>query len=152
MQNLARGPPQRSGEPRVGMKCVGTAAAMVPWVARDIQERAFRFAVRICNLHMDNAFRDLVRRTLLRQLIGAVTSVGANLEEATAAQTKADFVAKIAIARKECRETQYWLRLAAASEACGSIAWRELQDEAESIGRVVSAISRSARRSDSRGD
>jgi len=120
-------------------------------MSRDIQDRAFRFAVAVCKLRTDNEFRDLAGRVLLRQLIAAATSVGANLEEATAAQTKADFVAKVAIARKECRETQYWLRLAEASEACGPIRWRELRDEAESIGRVVSAISRSARRSDRRG-
>ena len=133
-------------------KTFGMAAASSPCVSRDIQDRAFRFAVRICAQQTDNDFRLIVRRTLLRQLVEAATSVGANLEEATAAQTKADFVAKIAIARKECRETQYWLRLAEESRVCGSSPWRELGQEAEAIGKIVSAISRSARRSNSRGD
>ena len=39
------------------------------------------------------------------------TSIGANVEEATAAKTKKDFIAKMAIASKEARETKYWLRL-----------------------------------------
>ena len=121
-------------------------------MGKDIHDRAFRFAIRICSLYDDREFQEIVRRTLLRQLIAAATSVGANLEEATAAQTKADFVAKIAVARKECREAQYWLRLGAASHTGSSSPWLELQQEAEAIGRIVSAISRSARRTPNRGE
>ncbi len=39
------------------------------------------------------------------------TSIGANVEEALAGQTRKDFVAKMCIASKEARETNYWLRL-----------------------------------------
>ena len=39
------------------------------------------------------------------------TSIGANIEEATAAQTKKDFITKMSIASKEARETRYWLKL-----------------------------------------
>jgi four helix bundle protein len=45
------------------------------------------------------------------QLAKAGTSIGANVEEADGALTKKDFVNKIAIARKEAKETRYWLRL-----------------------------------------
>lgn len=41
----------------------------------------------------------------------SATSIGANVEEAQAAQTKKDFAAKMCIASKEARETKYWLRL-----------------------------------------
>ena len=41
----------------------------------------------------------------------SATSIGANVEEANAAQTKKDFIAKMAIASKEARETKYWLKL-----------------------------------------
>lgn len=40
-----------------------------------------------------------------------MTSVGANIEEASAAQSKKDFIAKMNIASKEARETNYWIRL-----------------------------------------
>jgi four helix bundle protein len=130
---------------------LGTPGASDGGMSKDIQDRAFRFAVKVCTLQPDQEFMALVRRTVLRQLIDASTSVGANLEEASAAQSKADFIAKIAIAKKECRETQYWLRLGAASHVCDSPLWRDLQQEAEAIGRIVSAISRSARRTDGRG-
>ena len=48
---------------------------------------------------------------LSKQLLRSATSIGANVEEATAGQSKKDFVAKMAIASKEARETRYWLRL-----------------------------------------
>ena len=41
----------------------------------------------------------------------SATSIGANVEEAQAAQTKKDFASKMCIASKEARETKYWLRL-----------------------------------------
>ncbi|HEV3141288.1 MAG TPA: four helix bundle protein, partial [Vicinamibacterales bacterium] len=52
---------------------------------------------------------------LADQLFDSGTSIGANSEEAQGGQTKPDFVAKLAISRKESRETVYWLRLAIAS-------------------------------------
>lgn len=39
------------------------------------------------------------------------TSIGANVEEAIAAQSKKDFISKMAIASKEAKVTKYWLRL-----------------------------------------
>ena len=51
-----------------------------------------------------------------RQLLRSATSIGANAEEANAAQTRKDFITKMAIASKEARETKYWLRLLAASK------------------------------------
>ena len=46
-----------------------------------------------------------------KQLLRSATSIGANIEEANAGQTKKDFIAKMSIASKEARETRYWLRL-----------------------------------------
>jgi len=45
------------------------------------------------------------------QLLRSGTSIGANVEEALAGQSRRDFAAKMAIARKEARECNYWLRL-----------------------------------------
>jgi four helix bundle protein len=52
-------------------------------------------------------------RILASQLLRSGTSVGANLEEAQAGQSRADFLSKCSIACKEARETHYWLRLLA---------------------------------------
>jgi four helix bundle protein len=45
------------------------------------------------------------------QLLRSGTSIGANIEEADAAQSKKDFITKMSIAAKEARESNYWLRL-----------------------------------------
>jgi four helix bundle protein len=46
-----------------------------------------------------------------RQLIGCGTSVGANVEEAHGGESKKDFAHKMSIAKKEARESRYWLRM-----------------------------------------
>ena len=48
---------------------------------------------------------------ILRQLLRSATSIGANVNEGSAGQTKKDFITKMAIASKEARESFYWLRL-----------------------------------------
>ncbi|MBI5315358.1 MAG: four helix bundle protein [Nitrospirae bacterium] len=75
-----------------------------------VQEKSFAFAVAIVK-----AGRRLQLNpqewVLSKQLIRAGTSIGANIEEAIAAQSKKDFLAKMSIALKEARETHYWLRV-----------------------------------------
>ena len=44
-------------------------------------------------------------------LLKSATSIGANVEEALAGQSKRDFIDKMSISSKETRETKYWLRL-----------------------------------------
>jgi four helix bundle protein len=52
-------------------------------------------------------------RDISRQASSAATSVGANLEEADAAQSRPDFISKCNISLKEAREARYWLRILA---------------------------------------
>ena len=87
---------------------------------KDIKERTFEFALRIIRLcqHLDK--KPGVPRTLSYQMLKAGTSVGANVEEAQAGQSRADFVSKLAIALKEARETGYWLRLLRESDIADS--------------------------------
>ena len=69
----------------------------------------FDFSLEIIRL-----YKILVERkeyVISKQLLRSATSIGANVEEANAAQTKKDFIAKMSIASKEARETKYWLRL-----------------------------------------
>jgi four helix bundle protein len=86
-----------------------------------------------------------VGRIIGRQLLRAGTSVGANVEEAQAGQSKADFISKIAIALKEARETLYWLRLLAASKVLPVERLSGLQTEIEELMRVLGAILVSAK-------
>jgi len=77
----------------------------------DVQERAFEFACEIVELYDRLGARGGSARVMGRQLLRASTSVGANLEEADAAQSRPDFISKCGIALKEARESYYWLRV-----------------------------------------
>jgi four helix bundle protein len=74
-----------------------------------IQKKSFDFAVNIVNL-----YKKLSRTNdsiILKQLLRSATSIGANVQEGSAGQTKRDFITKMSIASKEARETLYWLKL-----------------------------------------
>lgn len=114
---------------------------------QDIRERTFQFAVRIIKLCHELDKRPGVSRNVSRQLMNAGTSVGANAEEAQAAQSKPDFISKNSIALKEARETHYWLRLLIASEIMSDKKLSGLRDEAEELMRILGSIVVSARRS-----
>jgi four helix bundle protein len=75
-----------------------------------IEDKSFAFAIDIVNLYKQ-LIKDKKEFVLSKQLLRSGTSIGANVQEAQAAQTKKDFITKMAIASKEARETRYWLRV-----------------------------------------
>ena len=77
---------------------------------------------------------------LVGQLLRAGTSIGANVEEAQAGQSRADFVSKYSIALKEARETIYWLRLLRESDGSVRISYDALLKEADEIARIIGTI------------
>ena len=100
----------------------------------DIRERAFAFAVRIVKLCKFLEKNSDVGKTLINQLLDTGTSIGANLEEAQAGQSKADFIHKNSISLKEARETNYWLRLILATATFDKSVVKGIEDlEIESI-------------------
>lgn len=106
---------------------------------RDIKERTFNFGLRIINVsqHLPNTKAgDVIGRQVLR----SGTSVGANVEEATAACSTNDFAYKMNIALKEARETHYWLRLLAGSKVVGREQLTDVIDEADEIKKVLGSI------------
>ena len=74
-----------------------------------IVELTFDFSLKIIGLY--KILIEQKEYVLSKQLLRSATSIGANVEEANAAQTKKDFIAKMSIASKEARESKYWLRL-----------------------------------------
>ena len=106
----------------------------------DIKERTFNFALAIVRLCAELSERPGVARNLSYQLLSSGTSIGANVEEAQAGQSRADFVSKYAIALKEARETIYWLRLLEASSQLGGEKMQTLFREADEIARIIGAI------------
>ena len=107
----------------------------------DINKRTFDFALRIIKLcQFLNKNYVMENNILAKQLLRAGTSIGANVEEAQAGQSRPDFVHKMAIALKEARETNYWLRLLEASEILPKEKLAELLKESDEIKKVVGAI------------
>ena len=75
-----------------------------------VLDKSFDFAVRIVNL-CKYLQKDKKEFVLSKQLIRSGTSIGANINEAQAAQSTNDFIAKLSIASKEARESKYWIDL-----------------------------------------
>jgi four helix bundle protein len=106
----------------------------------DICERTFQFAVQIVKFCMVLQETPGVHWVLSKQLLRSGTSIGANVEESQAAQSRADFISKNSIARKESRETSYWLRLIAASGASNHPEIPSLTSEANQLNKILTSI------------
>ena len=76
----------------------------------ELEERTKRFALRVIRF-VSSLAKNKVTDVLGYQLLKSGTSIGANYREANRAQSRNDFIHKIAIVEKEAAETQYWLEL-----------------------------------------
>ena len=77
--------------------------------------------------------------SLVNQLERAATSIGANIHEANYAHSKADFVAKLQIALKECYESEYWLQLFERANLIEDKTCKDLQNTCGTIRRLLIA-------------
>jgi four helix bundle protein len=103
-----------------------------------IQEKSYSFALKAigayCKLTQNKEY------VLSRQMLRAGTSIGANVEEAIAGQSRADFISKMSIASKEARETRYWLRLLRDAGLMEKRAAEELLNEVTEIVLILTSI------------
>jgi four helix bundle protein len=88
-----------------------------------------------------------VNEPLIRQLIRSSTSIGASYCEADEGESKKDFRHKIAICRKESRETKFWLRMLTKASPSHAPRARELWREAKAIHLIFCAIVRTTGKS-----
>ena len=77
--------------------------------------------------------------SLVNQLERSATSIGANIRESNYAHSKADFIAKLQIALKECYETEYWLELFVKSEILSKETVTGLYNQCGTIRRILIA-------------
>jgi four helix bundle protein len=96
-----------------------------------VQRKSFCFALNIIALY--RKLQDQKEYVLSRQLLRSGTSIGANVEEATAGQSRKDFLAKMAISSKEARETKCWLRLLQESQ----LAEIDLTEELNQVDELI---------------
>ena len=106
---------------------------------QEICDRTRLFALRVIKLYRVIA-KDEVGRVIGKQLLRSGTSIGANVEEAQAAQSKADFRHKITLGLKEARETHYWLRLLQDAEILPFAKLVGLLDETDQLMRILYTI------------
>lgn len=78
---------------------------------RDIYERVYIFGI-ACIEYVRTFPNNLEANIISKQLIRSATSIGANAQEGDGAETKAEFLHRFSIAKKEAKETDYWLRVA----------------------------------------
>jgi four helix bundle protein len=103
----------------------------------DLEERLLDFGARVIRL-VEALPKSVAGRRLGDQLLRSGTSVGANFEEAQAAESKEDFVHKLQVALKEARESTYWLRLIARSKLLKPERVDGLIDESQQIRAILS--------------
>ena len=110
-----------------------------------IAEKSMAFAVRIvrlCRYLTEEKHENVMSKQVLR----SGTSIGANIREANSAQSKADFISKMAIALKECDETGYWLELLARTEYVSREAHDSINADCRELFAMLTTILKSARR------
>ena len=97
----------------------------------DLEERTALYGESIIDF-VKTLSKDIVNNELIKQIVRSATSIGANYSEADGAESKKDFRHKIAICKKESKETKHWLRMIAKANAnrkddC-TILWKEAQE------------------------
>jgi four helix bundle protein len=102
----------------------------------DIRERTLNFAVRIMEIAR-NLPSHIIYSSIRSQLVRSGTAIGANLAEGDGAKTRRDFVNKLVIARKEAKETKYWLRLINGQK----IENLQLDDDIQEIQEIINVLS-----------
>ncbi len=106
-------------------------------------ELSIEFSLKVIN-YLGSVER---HRSIVNQLERSATSIGANIHEANYAQSKADFVAKLQIALKECYESEYWLVLFERSHLISEVYVKELKSVCGTIRRLLIASVNTAKSS-----
>lgn len=109
-----------------------------------VKDKSYAFSLEIIRLCRDLAEnkREFV---LSKQLLRAGTSIGANVEEAQAGQSRADFISKMSIASKEARECNYWLRLLRDSGYVAEANVEQALEESAALIRILTSIVKSTK-------
>ena len=110
-----------------------------------LQQRSFDFSLQIINLcrNISDKKKEYI---LTKQLIRSGTSIGANIQEATEAQSRKDFISKMSIALKEASESAYWLRLIRDSKLESSLVMEKNIDECNQLKYLLIASIKTAKK------
>ncbi len=109
-----------------------------------VKIKSYAFALRIVKLYKFLC-EDKREYVLSKQLLRSATSVGANVEEADAGQSKRDFIAKLQISLKEAKESHYWLRLLKDAEYIDVQIFDSLIKDCNELITILTAILKSSK-------
>jgi four helix bundle protein len=107
---------------------------------QDLKQRAFNFGARVLGLYKRLAAESPAHAFMALQLVKASTSIGALLEEGEVANSRRDMAAKYAIALRESRETNHWLRLFATEERWAEELAPLIQESREFIAMLTVSV------------
>jgi four helix bundle protein len=107
----------------------------------DLIERAAKFGEKIIDF-AKTIYNTPISRPLISQVVRLSTSIGANYMEADCAESKRDFQHKIALCKKEAKETMHWLRMIAKANQGKKESCRKLYKETHELTLIFSAILR----------
>jgi four helix bundle protein len=101
-----------------------------------LKDYSFKFAIAIIKLYK-NLIESKKEFVLSKQLLRSGTAVGAMIREAQNAESKNDFIHKLAIAQKECDETMYWLELLKEANYIELNEFTKIHDNATSLLKML---------------
>ena len=99
-------------------------------------DKSIHFAARIIKLHMYLAASKM-ETIISKQIVRSGTSIGANINEGSYGQSRADFISKMHIALKETSETEYWLKLLILSEYISDKEGQSLLEDCLEIKKIL---------------
>jgi len=109
-----------------------------------VLDKSYAFA--LAGISLARKLQSLHEYVLSRQFVRAATSVGANIEEAQASQTRPEFHTLMSRAEKEARESHYWLRLIRDSYIEAASDASILLEAAQELKRILAAITKSTKK------
>ena len=111
-----------------------------------VRDKSLQFAIRVVKL-----FKYLKRErkefVMSNQILRSGTSIGAMIREAEFAESKSDFIHKLAIAQKECNETLYWLELLQNTDYLSKEVFDSLNYDAVELMKLITSSIKTAKKS-----
>ncbi|MBC5796843.1 four helix bundle protein [Sphaerospermopsis sp. LEGE 00249] len=110
-----------------------------------IKEKSFDFAVRVVNLYqyLNNEKKEFV---LSNQLLLSGTAIGALVREVEQAESKADFIHKLAIALKEANESDYWIELMYKTDYLTEKQYKSIKNDITELIKLLTSIIKTSKK------
>ena len=112
-----------------------------------VKEKSLSFGIRIVKMvrHLLKSYT-YAEHPIFTQILKCGTSIGANVSEASQAQSKKDFESKMSIALKEANETEYWLRLLKATDYLTEKEYTSIYNDCIELEKLLTSIIKTSKK------